>query len=173
MASSDAIPRNTLNGTRTVLCDSGTTTGFCTMSPGVSVVPASALPSMTVSPPKSSACTRAPSRFTPPSAISGTRPPAACAALDQRLHLRHAEIRVEPRRAAAARTDADLDAVDAALEQKLCPLCGRDVAGDELDAVEPLSERLDGARHDRRMAMRDVDDDDVNTGAQSSAARSR
>ena len=52
IACSDAIPRNTLNGTFTVLCDSGMTTGFCTVSPGVSLVPASALPSMTVSPPK-------------------------------------------------------------------------------------------------------------------------
>ena len=61
------------------------------------------------------------------------------AALDQRLHLRHAEVRVQPRRAAAARPDADLDAVDAALEQKADALGGGDVAGDELDVVEPLA----------------------------------
>src|SRR5215510_710171 len=44
IACSDAIPRKTLNGTLTVLCDSGITTGLCTTSPGVSPVPASALP---------------------------------------------------------------------------------------------------------------------------------
>ena len=88
------------------------------------------------------------------------------AAFRQRLHLRHAEVRVEPRGAPAARPDADLDAVDAALEQEPDALRGRDVAGDELDVAEPLAERLDRARHDGRMAVRDVDDDDVDFGAQ-------
>ena len=96
MAWSEAMPRNTLNGTFTVLCDSGMTTGFCTVSPGVSIVPASALPSITVSPPKSSACTTAPSRLMPPSAMSGTRPTRGGAARDQRFDLRHAEIGIEP-----------------------------------------------------------------------------
>ena len=83
------------------------------------------------------------------------------AALGERLHLRHAEVRVQPGRAAAARSDADLDAVDAALEQEADALRGRDVAGDQLDVAEPLPERLDRARHDGRVAVRDVDDDDV------------
>ena len=60
------------------------------------------------------------------------------AALDERLHLRHAEVRVEPRRAPAAGSDADLDAVDAALEQEADALRGRHVAGDQLDVAEPL-----------------------------------
>ena len=88
------------------------------------------------------------------------------AALDQRLDLRHAEVRVEPRRAAAARTDADLDAVDAALDQEAHALGRGDVAGDQLDVAELLAERLDGARHHHGVAVRDVDDDDVGAGAQ-------
>jgi hypothetical protein len=47
------------------------------VSPGVSIVPASALPSITVSPPNSSAWAIAPSRLIPPSAMSGMRPFAA------------------------------------------------------------------------------------------------
>ena len=54
---------------------------------------------------------------------------------------------------------------DAALEQEPRALGGRDVAGDQLDAVEPLAERLDRARHHHGMAVRDVDDDDVDAGA--------
>ena len=159
------MPRNTLNGTRTVLFDSGTTTGFCTTSPGVSVVPANALPSITVSPPKSSAWTKAPWRLTPPSAMSGTRPAAALARLDERLHLRDAEVRVQPRRASASGPDADLDAVDAALGEEADARGGGHVAGDQFHAGEALSERLDGSRHHRRMAVRDVDDDHVDLGA--------
>ena len=37
MASIDAIPRSTLNGTFTGFCDSGSSTDFCTISPGDSV----------------------------------------------------------------------------------------------------------------------------------------
>ena len=80
-------------------------------------MPASALPSITVSPPKSSACTKRAVALD--AAIGDERHPAVgCGpALDERLHLRHAEVRVEPRGAAAARPDADLDAVDAALQR--------------------------------------------------------
>ena len=49
------MPRNTLNGTFTIFCDSGSRTDLCTTSPGVSSVPANALPSITESPPNSSA----------------------------------------------------------------------------------------------------------------------
>ena len=93
-------------------------------------VPANALPSITVSPPNSSAWAMPPSRWMPPSAMSGTRPPTAARHCDQRLDLRHAEVGGQPRRAAAARTDADLDAVDAALEQEPRAFGRRHVAGD-------------------------------------------
>ena len=70
MAPMEAMPRSTLKGTGTVRCVSASRTGFWTTSPGVSRVPAKALPSMAVSP-QTSACTSAPSRPMPPSATSG------------------------------------------------------------------------------------------------------
>ena len=60
----------------------------------------------------------APSRLMPPSAISGTPCRRGQPAVDERLHLRHAEVRGQARGAAAAGADADLDAVDAALDQE-------------------------------------------------------
>ena len=97
------------------------------------------LPSITVSPPNSSASRIAPWRLMPPSAMSGTRCRRPPAAFDERLQLRHAEAGGEPRRAAAARADADLDGVDAALGEKPHAVGGRDVAGDELDVAEMLA----------------------------------
>ena len=88
------------------------------------------------------------------------------AAGDQRFDLRHAEVRVEPGRAAAAGTDADLDAVDAALDEEARPFGGGDIAGDQLDVAELLAERLDRAAHHRRVPVGDVDDDHVRAGAQ-------
>ena len=82
----------------------------------------------------------------PPSAMSGTRSADRQPALDERLHLRHAEVRRQARRAAAARADADLDAVDAALEQEPRAFGGGDVAGDQLDAAEPLARTASIAR---------------------------
>ena len=109
----------------------------------------------------------APRPVAPHAAVRNERHAAGrrLAALDERLDLRHAEVRVQPRRAAAAWADADLDAVHAALEQEPRAFGGRDIAGDELDAVEPLPECLDRARHHDRVAVRDVDDDDVDAGA--------
>ena len=164
IASIDAIPRSTLNGTFTVFCDSGSSTDFCTMSPGVSRVPANALPSITVSPPNSSASTIAPSRLD--AAVGDDRHPPgrlaeARAGLDQRLHLRHAEARGEARGAAAARADADLDRVDAAIGEKAGALGGRDVAGDQLGVREALPELFERPLHDHRMAVGDVDHDHV------------
>ena len=133
------MPRNTLNGTCTIFCDSGISTGFSTMSPGVSCVPANALPSITVSPPNSSACDDA--AVAPDAAVGDERHAVADRQRGTRTSacdLRHAEVGRQSRRAAAAWTDADLDAVDAALEQERRALGGRDVAGDELDVAEPL-----------------------------------
>ena len=45
-------------------------------------------------------------------------------------------------------------------------LGGGDVAGDQLDVAELLAERFDRARHHHRVAVGDVDDDDVGAGAQ-------
>src|SRR4029434_10640902 len=78
------------------------------------------------------------------------------AALDERLHLWNTEVRVQTRRAPAARSDADLDAVNASFEQKPCALSGCDVARDKLNAVEPFPERLNRACHHDRVAMREI-----------------
>ena len=86
-------------------------------------------------------------------------------ALDERLQLRHAEARRHPRRAAAAGPDADLDAVGSALEQKPRALGGGDVAGDHLDLAEPLAELAHGPLHHDRVAVSDVDDEDVHAGS--------
>ena len=92
----------------------------------------------------------------------GTPEPAdGEAALDQRLHLRHAEAGRDARRAAAARADADLDAVGAAIDQEPRAFGGRDVAGDHLHVGETLAELAHRAVHHDRMAVRDVDDQDV------------
>ena len=97
--------------------------------------------------------------------MSGTRDRGG-AARDQRFDLRHAEVGVEPGRAAAAGSDADLDAVDAALDQEPRPFGGGHIAGDQLGVAELLAEGLDRATHDRRVSVGDIDDDDVRAGAQ-------
>src|SRR5206468_1248468 len=82
-------------------------------------------------------------------------------AIDQRLTLRHAEARRHPRRAAAAGPDADLDAVHAALQEEAHAFRRRHVAGNQLDAADTLTHLADGAVHDLRVAVRDVDYHDV------------
>ena len=94
-------------------------------------------------------------------------------AFDERLHLRHAETRRHPRRAAAARADADLDAVGAALEQKLRAFGGGDVARNHLRVAEAFPELGDRALHHDRVAVRDVDDDDVDVRAKQLRRRAR
>ena len=94
-------------------------------------------------------------------------------ALEQCLHLRHAKARGDPRRAAAPGPDADFDAVGAAFDQEPGAFRGGDVAGDHLRVAESLSEFRDRALHHDRVAVRDVDHDDVDVRAKSSPARSR
>ena len=62
--------------------------------------------------------------------------------------------------------DADLDPINAALQQKASAIGGRDVAGHELDVAEPLAKLFDCVRHDAGVAVRDVDDDDIDLGSQ-------
>ena len=66
------------------------------------------------------------------------------------------------RRADRAGADADLDGVDAELDQRLGRLGGRDVAGDEIDVGE-LRARIarDHVEHALRVAVRGVDDQHV------------
>src|SRR5687767_10875084 len=58
------------------------------------------------------------------SAISDQWNPSANggSAFDKRLKLRHAEIRIEARRAPAPRTNAHLDAIDAPLDEICCAI---------------------------------------------------
>ena len=136
------------------------------MSPGVSVVPASALPSITVSPPNSSACTSAPSRLTPPSAMSGTRPSAAarhstsaCTCGTPKFVLSRV---VQP----PPGPMPTLMPLTPRSSRKRTPSAVATLPAIELDVAELLAERLDRARHDDRVAVRDVDDDDVGAGAE-------
>ena len=137
------MPLKTLNGTCTIFCDSGIRTGLITTSPGVSSVPAKTPPSITESPPKSSACDAAVLLH----AAVGDQGVAAAGGTGRRLHLRHTEVRRQPRSAAPAGTDADLDAVDAALEKKPGAVGGRDVAGNQFDRAMALADLLDRALH--------------------------
>src|SRR5919201_287 len=146
IASSEAIPRSTLNGTLTVFCASGSSTDLCTISPGASSVPANALPD---------------------SAVGDQRDVTVAdgaPALDQRLRLGHAVAGRHARRAPAARADADLDAVDAALQQERGTFGGADVAGNHLHVAEALPQLANRAVHHDRVAVRDVDHEHVDAG---------
>src|SRR6185503_19383412 len=73
--------------------------------------------------------------------------------------------RCHPGRAAAARTNADLDAIGAAVEQESRSVAGRDISGNHLSVAKSLSEVRDRPLHDDRVSVRDVDDNDVDVGA--------
>src|SRR5437867_1551482 len=85
-------------------------------------------------------------------------------ALDERLHLRHAETRSEACGAATAGSYSDLDAIHAAVGQEPGALGGADVAGDQLRIAEALAELIDRLRHDHRVAVGNVDDDHIHAG---------
>src|SRR5690606_10610367 len=75
--------------------------------------------------------------------------------------LRHTDARDDARRADRARPDADLDAVDSGLDERVRRLGRHDVARDELQARMVLLDRADALEHAARVAVRSVDDDDV------------
>src|SRR4029453_15759701 len=148
MAPIDAIPRSTLNGTRTVRWPSGRTTGLWTISPGVSSVPAKALPSIAVSPPKSSARARAESRLMPPSAMYGTRSPMA------RQHSTRACTCGTPKLVVMRVVQPPPGPMPT-----LTPSTPRSTR-----KRAPSAELLDGAGHHDGMAVGDVDHDHVDLG---------
>ena len=78
--------------------------------------------------------------------------------------LRHADTADDPRRADRARTDADLDAVDAGLDERPRRLGRGDVATDDLDVGVVLLDPGDLIEDTLRVAMRRIDDDDVDAG---------
>ena len=75
----------------------------------------------------------------PPSAIDRHVGRAAgFDAFHDRGELRYADARYHPRRADRARPDPDLDGVGAGIDQRLCALCRRDIAGHHLgDVAQP------------------------------------
>ena len=86
------------------------------------------------------------------------------AALHQGLHLRHAKAGGDAP-CSLHRPDADLDAVGAAIDQESRALGGGDVAGDDLDVGKFSAELAHRAVHDHRVPVRDVDDEQVDAGA--------
>ena len=101
----------------------------------------------------------------PPSAITGMS--AFLRRLD-RIHdrgeLRHADAGDDARGADRARADADLDRVRAGIDQRLRAFGGRDVAGHHLHLVGQPLDAVDGVEHVLRMAVRGVDDDEIDAG---------
>src|SRR5207253_7697085 len=77
-----------------------------------------------------------------------------------RRDLRHPRAGHDARRADGAGTDADLHAIGARRDELLGAFRGDHVARDHLHAMAGL-DLLDHPRHAGRMAVRDVDDDDV------------
>src|SRR5690606_30502166 len=75
--------------------------------------------------------------------------------------LRHADPRDDPRRADRPRADADLDPVRARLDEGARRLPRHDVAGDELEVRVRALDLADPVQHALRVAVRRVDDHDV------------
>ena len=118
IASSDAIPRNTLNGTRTGLVRVGDDDRLLHDVAGRF---GGARKRAAEHDGVAAERQRLHQGAVPLDAAVGNQrhpPVGRRAALGERLHLRHAEVRVEPGGASAARPDADLDPVDAAFEQE-------------------------------------------------------
>ena len=86
--------------------------------------------------------------------------------IDDRGELRHADPGDHAGRADRARPDADLDRVGAGLDQRPRALGGRDVADDDLGVVRHPADLVDRFEHPRRMAVRGVDDHDVDPGGE-------
>ena len=62
--------------------------------------------------------------------------------------------------------DADLDRVGAGLDDRPRALGGRDIADDDLGVVRHPADLVDRLQHPRRMAVRGVDDHDVDPGGE-------
>ena len=127
-------------------------------------MPASIEPSMTASAPAAIALAMSPELVMPPSAMTGTSCRAAAeTTVEDRGHLGNADARDDPRGADAPRPDAHLDGVGPGVDHRLGRRGGRDVAGDELDVAEPL-QLPHHLEHALRVAVRRVDDEDVDVG---------
>ena len=91
----------------------------------------------------------------------------ACGGLVDRGHLRHAHPGDDAGGADRARADADLDRVDAGVDQRLGAGAGGDVAADDLDVARWRGSALEPPDHLEQqagVAVRGVDDEDVDAG---------
>ena len=135
------------------------------ISPGLSSVPANRLPIITA--------------LAPTAMRLGDVAGVADAAVGDHRHLvrrgraralgdrgdhRHADAGDDPGRADRAGADADLDRVDPEIDQRLGGFAGGDVAGDEVDIRELAADPADHVEHALRVAVRGVDDEDVDVG---------
>ena len=135
------------------------------ISPGLSSVPANRLPIIVVLAPTAIALVMSPEKRMPPSAITGMPWAAAARAhsMMARDH-RHADAGDDARRADRSGADADLDRVDAEIDQRLGAFGGRDVAGDQVDVREAAAQLAHHVEHALRVAVRGVDDEHVDVG---------
>ena len=101
----------------------------------------------------------------PPSAITGV---SVCLrrldGVHDRGELRHADAGDDPGGADRARPDPDLDRVGAGIDQRLGALGGGDVAGNHLHRVRQALDAGHGVEHAPRMAVRGIDDDEIDAG---------
>ena len=86
-------------------------------------------------------------------------------AFDDGLQLRHAKAGGKARRAAATGTDADFHRAGAAIREEARAVGSGDIAGDDVHARKPLAHFSQRALHHHGVAVRDVDDQHVDAGA--------
>ena len=101
----------------------------------------------------------------PPSAITGRA--GFLRRLDRvrnRGELRHADTGDHPRGADRARADPDLDGISAGIDQRLGALGRGDIAGHDLHGVRHALDAADGIQHAPRMAVRGIDNDQIDAG---------
>src|SRR5262249_52273171 len=93
------------------------------------------------------------------------RPARRLRALADRVDLGHARAGDDARRADRTGSDADLDGVRAALDEVARARLRRDVARDDRGRGEALADHLQGVEHALAVAVRRVEDEDVDLGA--------
>ncbi len=115
--------------------------------------------------PAASALARSPEYLMPPSAITGTSASSATATASMMAVSCGTPTPATTRGGAdRAGADADLDRIGAGIDERASALGGGDIAGDDLHAVGELLDLLDGVEHALRVAVRGVDDDQVDAG---------
>ena len=100
----------------------------------------------------------------PPSAMTGTPPSRAAAALHHRGELRHADAGDDARGADGARADADLHRVGAGLDQRRAPSAVATLPATTCTALDRRLMRSIAREHAAGMAVRGVDHHDVDLG---------